>query len=316
MADEIEYIAYPKIKHVKLFLDRVKYRNKHFHRDIELGFLMDGKGVFETGDGSFELRSGDAILLRSNESHSISGEGDGVLCLFIQLSTHFLRDYVPSLRNEDFETCLLSSYFDADSLEKLRKTAIFCVKSYIQNAPQFEFDVLSGLSAIAAELLRKVPHHSVSEGEIRRQRQNAERMNRIIASIDEHYLGAARLEEIAEKEGITATHLSHVFSSTMGMSFQEYLSFRRLEEAVRLIGQGNMTLLEISLAAGFSDQKYMTKMFRKRFGCSPKEFAANPRLYVPAPKGKSPLEHIYGDDEALQAIASFESTLSCDPVRV
>lgn len=307
MADEIEYIAYPKIKHVKLFLDRIKYRNKHFHRDIELSFSLEGKGVFETGSGSFELHPGDAILLRSNETHSISGEGDGMLCLFVQLSTHFLRDYVPSLRNEDFETSLLSSYFDAESISNLYKTALQCAKSYIQSAPQFEFDVISGLSSITAALLRKIPHHSVSEGEIRRQRLAAERMNRIIASIDENFLGGARLEEIAEKEGITATHLSHIFSSTMGMSFQEYLNFRRLEEAVRLIGQGKMTLLEISIASGFSDQKYMTKMFRKRFGCLPKEFASNPRLYVPAPKGRSPLENILSDQEALEAIASIES---------
>ena len=70
------------------------------------------------------------------------------------------------------------------------------------------------------------------------------------------------------------------------MSFQEYLNFRRLEEAVRLIGQGKMTLLEISIASGFSDQKYMTKNVPQEIWMPAKGIRIQSAAICPGAQGK------------------------------
>lgn len=298
MPQEIEYIAYPKFKHVNIFVDSIVYRNKHLHREIELCFVLSGSARFYINDRALYLRQGEGMIINTNDAHSIQAESQQMTGLFFQISTHLLREYVPTLRNEVFESAPLTKYLSPEDYQMVFRSAIEAAGEYFKGEPYYEFQVLAKLGSIFACLLRKLPHSTLTEAEAQRQRLAAARISRIISYVDENLGGRIRLQEIADKENITPTHLSHLFSDEFGMTFQEYVNLRRLEEAVRLMAEGNRNMLSISEAAGFSDQKYMTKMFWKQFGCTPKEFASNPKRFGFLPRGRSPLEHIYFDDEA------------------
>ena len=56
------------------------------------------------------------------------------------------------------------------------------------------------------------------------------------------------------------------------MTFQQYLSGLRLEKARRLLLESDKKLLDICLECGFSDGKYLNRLFAKRYGCTPKEY--------------------------------------------
>jgi AraC-like DNA-binding protein len=45
-----------------------------------------------------------------------------------------------------------------------------------------------------------------------------------------------------------------------------------MEQCIRLMPNKEKTLLEISYESGFSDPKYMNRMFIKHFGYTPKEY--------------------------------------------
>lgn len=90
--------------------------------------------------------------------------------------------------------------------------------------------------------------------------------------IDENFRRKLLLGEIARREGLTMSYLSHLFKDTLGMSFQEYLKKRRFEYARSLLLGTRKSLLDISLESGFSDARYMIRMFAEEFGCSPREY--------------------------------------------
>ena len=87
--------------------------------------------------------------------------------------------------------------------------------------------------------------------------------------IDENFRRKLLLGEIARREGLTMPYLSHLFKDTLGMSFQEYLKKRRFEYARSLLLGTRKSLLDISLESGFSDARYMIRMFEGEFGCTP-----------------------------------------------
>ena len=68
------------------------------------------------------------------------------------------------------------------------------------------------------------------------------------------------------------TYLSHLFKDTLGISFQDYLKQKRFEYACNLIATTQRKILDISISSGFSDVRYLTKLFQERFGCTPKEY--------------------------------------------
>ena len=123
-----------------------------------------------------------------------------------------------------------------------------------------------------AYLYKYVEHQIVSEIEKEKIKKKSNRLERIVSYIDLNYANHIRLEDIASEEDLSVTHFSHLFSSYFGVTFQEYVNLRRMESAIRLMENKEKSLLEISYESGFSDPKYMTKMFIKRFGCTPKAY--------------------------------------------
>ena len=93
-----------------------------------------------------------------------------------------------------------------------------------------------------------------------------ERFAAIMDYIDENFRRKLLLGEIARREGLTMSYLSHLFKDTLGMSFQEYLKKRRFEYARSLLLGTRKSLLDISLESGFSDARYMIRMFAEEFG--------------------------------------------------
>ena len=102
----------------------------------------------------------------------------------------------------------------------------------------------------------------LSETEYTKRKKQNRRIDRITSYISENYQGPIRLSDLAEMEGITTTHLSHFFTENFGMTFQEYLKDKRLECALRMIGDDSLTISEIASSSGFSELKYMTKAFK------------------------------------------------------
>ena len=55
----------------------------------------------------------------------------------------------------------------------------------------------------------------------------------------------------------------------MGLAPHQWLLVRRVERAQELIRAGEMSLSEVALCAGFSDQSHLTRVFSQQMGVSP-----------------------------------------------
>ena len=58
----------------------------------------------------------------------------------------------------------------------------------------------------------------------------------------------------------------------MGKTFVEYLTDIRLDKAEDLLLNTNLSILDISVATGFENQSYFTKVFKGRDGMTPRQF--------------------------------------------
>jgi two-component system response regulator YesN len=63
-----------------------------------------------------------------------------------------------------------------------------------------------------------------------------------------------------------------VFKKVAGMTFIDYLTHTRISQAARLLLGSQSSVAEIATQVGFSDQSYLTRQFRKSFGCSPRDY--------------------------------------------
>ncbi|MBR2562605.1 MAG: helix-turn-helix transcriptional regulator, partial [Eubacterium sp.] len=71
---------------------------------------------------------------------------------------------------------------------------------------------------------------------------------------------------------LNPSYLSTLFKQVTGQTFKEYLNHVRIQEAQRLLTHTDYPIMEISIACGFSDQSYFTKVFRKYTGLTPRQY--------------------------------------------
>jgi AraC-like DNA-binding protein len=83
---------------------------------------------------------------------------------------------------------------------------------------------------------------------------------------------ALTLADIAAHLGMSAYHLSHIFSRESGFSLSSYLTRSRMEKAQAMLADPRVRVSEVAYAVGFSDANYFAKSFRRHAGCSPSEY--------------------------------------------
>jgi AraC-like DNA-binding protein/ligand-binding sensor protein len=86
-----------------------------------------------------------------------------------------------------------------------------------------------------------------------------------------HYAGKITLEDVAREVYLSPSYFSKVFKAEMGCNFNTYLNRLRIENSKKLLLQ-NIKLVDIASLAGFEDQSYFTKVFKKVTGTSPNRY--------------------------------------------
>ena len=84
--------------------------------------------------------------------------------------------------------------------------------------------------------------------------------------IESNYAGDISLEQVARHVHLSPAYLSELFKKQTGMSFIDYKTIIRIENAKKLIMIPSMTISEVSTKVGYTDPKYFSKLFKKITG--------------------------------------------------
>ena len=264
------------------FRNCAKFRKEHIHNEFEIFIVLKGSGIAKIKNKSYSLKEGDIFLINSGEVHSymrdplytldVEDTDDVPLFLFVQISNHCLREYFPQIRTTIFNSCNLRDYLSDEEANSMINLLVQSAKIYFMEEPLYQLNVLSNIAKVLVSCYKEVPHEIISEAQKTNLKQKNLRVERIISYIDANFETQIRLQDLAEQENLSPTHFSHLFTSLFGVTFQNYVNIKRMEQCIRLMPNKEKTLLEISYESGFSDPKYMNRMFIKHFGYTPKEY--------------------------------------------
>ena len=83
------------------------------------------------------------------------------------------------------------------------------------------------------------------------------------------------LSTISISIGKNASFLSSQFKKETGKTVTKYIQEKRIEEAIRMIANTDMTIQEISHSVGIDDLSWFSKLFKSITGVSPTKYRAN-----------------------------------------
>jgi len=80
------------------------------------------------------------------------------------------------------------------------------------------------------------------------------------------------LTYLSDQMGLSAGYLSGLFKKLFGQSFKAYVLDKRLEEAKIMLLSTEMRNYEVGEKVGFEDSNYFSTAFKKKYGCSPRQY--------------------------------------------
>jgi len=87
-----------------------------------------------------------------------------------------------------------------------------------------------------------------------------------------HYSETVSLDQLAGKYGMSASHLSRIFSQTCGLTLFEYLNRLRIEKACHLLKHSELPVIDISATVGYNNLSFFNRYFRRITGMTPREY--------------------------------------------
>jgi AraC family transcriptional regulator len=98
------------------------------------------------------------------------------------------------------------------------------------------------------------------------------KLRAVVEYIEEHLDASPTLEQMAAVAHLSAYHFARQFNTATGLPPHQYVIMRRVERAQRLLQEGDLSLAEVALSAGFTDQSKFSHTFKRVVGVTPKQF--------------------------------------------
>ncbi|MFA7662167.1 MAG: AraC family transcriptional regulator, partial [Anaerovoracaceae bacterium] len=248
----------------------------HFHNDLEVVYVLDGSVRMKNGYYNYILKQGDIFILNAREIHSFESNGEKNMVMMLQLDTDYFSRYYENLRNSFFVTDMED---DSDeSLDVLRTLLARIMMEILEKGYGYEAKVIESTHNLLSNLFADFQYYLMEDGKFVNGTKNkgnkilAGRLSRITDYMYENYTRKLTLNEIAEREHLSIYYLSHVIKEATGLSFQELLSFIRVEESEKLLLGTNKKIGAIAEETGFSAVRYYIKHFETWFGMHPLEY--------------------------------------------
>ncbi|MET0535063.1 MAG: helix-turn-helix transcriptional regulator [Steroidobacter sp.] len=86
-------------------------------------------------------------------------------------------------------------------------------------------------------------------------------------------LSAVRVAEIQKRSGYSARHFIQLFRANVGLAPKQFYRIQRFSSALSRIARGGVTLADVAISSGYSDQAHLSREFRELAGVTPSVYS-------------------------------------------
>lgn len=249
----------------------------HFHEDMEVVYILKGMITMRNGCYTQVLKEGDIYIFNDREMHSFEKiDGEENMVMMLQIDLTYFGIYYDSLKNSFYVTDQNSD--DDEALDGLRTIMARVMMELLQKGYGYEENIIESIHNLIGAMEADFKYFLLEDGRFvnevtkRGNKVLAGRLNRIVDYMYDNYYRKLTLGEIADREHLSIYYLSHVIKEATGLSFQDLLSFIRVEESEKLLLGTNKKISTIAEETGFSAVRYYVKHFETWFGMHPSEY--------------------------------------------
>lgn len=238
----------------------------HFHRNFEILVAVEGSFKCSIDNQNYLIKKGQAVLIQPFQIHNLK-VSDNSLVWCSTFSDRFFKSIATALdgkraRSPVFHPDSVVTEFYVDRMDKYigrRKELTSDKISKIQENTFKSCVYAMGSSFLEQCELVEIP------------RKNELLASDMVQYVEKNFRENITLEKISKELGYNYQYLSKVFNQTFGMSFKQMLNRYRLEHAISMLAETDMSIAQIALESGFQSMRSFDLVCREIFGKTPME---------------------------------------------
>ena len=265
------------------YTSRRHTRGATWHERLELFLPLDGPARFRMGDQELALAPGDLLVVDNFKLHHVV-DFPGFDTRAIVIS--FMPEFVYSLGSPSHDYVFLLPFYgrperhphrlrgDEPAALAVHLAVASLLERFFSDEPaQLRY---TGCKAHFLMLLHHLARHwsgsEVMKWEFVREQQRTQRLRPLFEHIRHHFAEKLTVARAAALVHMSPPQLMKVFKKVAGMTLVAYVNHVRLANAARRLRESAASIAEVASEAGFADQSYFDKQFKRAFGCPPREF--------------------------------------------
>ena len=249
----------------------------HYHKEVELIIVQEGRLDIRTPDNTYSLFPGDVVLIGSSQLHtSYKMEDDPLVYIVLHVDLQPYFDPAMMMYYRHFSEMvrpledLNYMFVENDRAKKEIGRIIVEIHSEIMSkAKGYEIAASMHIKHLLLTLLRFDRRELLQPFEY----VDAAVMRPILDYVDNHLAEKIDMEEVSRIAGMSYTYFSKFFKKCVGVSFTDYVNRQRIRKAERLLITLPESVTDIAANVGIENMAHFYELFKRYNGCTPKEYA-------------------------------------------
>ena len=247
----------------------------HTHEFIEIAYILSGKMTQIIDGKEYDARRGDIFFMNYGCTHSFFADSD-----FAYVNILFSPETVSNLLAPQSNVLFFLSAgafnemrsdancgkisFLGSEMREIEAILLSMQKEYDQKQPSFESVIANYLNTLIVKMSRKTVA-GIKDSDV------DDMWRGLSEYIDEHFEEKLTMSDLAKRSFYNPSYFSRVFKEKFGVSFVEYITMKRLDHAVKLLEESELSIDEVSRRSGFPDKNSFYYAFSHYLGTKPSQ---------------------------------------------
>lgn len=238
----------------------------------EISYVVSGEGTFFDNGKARVLKQGDIHLVPFGKTHRILAN-KGANLRFAYIGFNFIES------NRDEHLSDLSEFYANPPKAVVSDSGEARILIYMLINELYSKSIYNSLM-IEAYLNQILVHiyrmfHSIKMKmfipDINKKLTGSTAYS-IIRYIDKNIFSIKSVKSISDALGYSNSYISHVFKEKVGMTIQDYISHKKIENSLELLRYKKISVTQISETLNYESVQAFSKVFKRVMDCSPSEY--------------------------------------------
>lgn len=232
-------------------VERKKFENEIYRgEDDILGIVKSGEFTFDTGAEKETVGEYEGVVFKKGITYHRKVTSPLVMYLFKYRS------------NVDF---FKNSKIVFNDISRIKST----INMLDQLVDGLGFDDFKYRSSFLSDIFTQ---YAIENHYIRKELISDKLIEKSLEEINKNFNKNINLTEVAEKSFLSYVQFARRFKNSVGLTPKEYVNNMRMDRARYLLTESTITIKEIAIECGFSNEYYFSNFFKESNGISPTEY--------------------------------------------